>query len=109
MKRNTKVRMVYMTAANQAEAKKLARLLVEQKAAACVNILGSISSIYEWKGKVENAKEIALVAKTTDAAYPRLERIVRENHSYECPCIVAWAIDKGNPPFLQWVGEQTAK
>lgn len=109
MKRNATVLMVYMTAANQAEAKRLARHLVEQKVAACVNILGAISSVYEWKGKVENAKEIALVAKTTTAAYPKLERIVKANHSYECPCIVAWKIDQGNPPFLQWVGEQAAK
>lgn len=99
------VLMVYMTAANQAEAEKIAHILVAKKAAACVNILGGITSIYEWKGSIEHAAEIALVAKTTSDRYPDLERLVKAAHSYECPCIVAWPIAYGHPVYLDWVRE----
>jgi len=97
------VLMVYMTAANQAEAEKIAHILVVKKAAACVNILGGITSIYEWKGSIEHAGEVAMVAKTTTARFPDLERLVKAAHSYECPCIVAWPIQHGHPAYLDWV------
>lgn len=97
------VLMVYMTAPSSEEASRLGELLVREEAAACVNILGALSSIYRWEGAVEHASEVAMVAKTTEAAYPRLEELVRGNHSYECPCIVAFPLNQGFPPFLDWV------
>jgi periplasmic divalent cation tolerance protein len=81
---------------------------VKKKCVACVNILGEIKSIYEWKGTVERSSEIALIAKTTASAYPSMEKIFKECHSYECPCIVAWPIEKGHGPFLEWVKQSVA-
>lgn len=95
--------MVYLTAANRAEAEKLAEVLVGEGAAACVNLLGPIASVYRWEGRVEHAEEIAMIAKTTSAAFTRLEELVRQHHSYTCPCIVAWPLSGGHAPFLDWV------
>lgn len=108
MGRDKTVLMVYMTFANQQEAKKIAALLVKKKLAACVNILGKIHSIFEWKGAIEKSKEIAVIAKTTRARYATLEKLIKQRHSYECPCIVAWPVERGNAPFLAWVNDSTA-
>lgn len=97
------VLMVYMTAANRTEAETLAEVLVTERAAACVNVLGPIASVYRWMGQVEHAEEVALIAKTTAGAYAQLEALVKQNHSYECPCIVAWPLHHGHAPFLDWV------
>jgi len=106
MQTTSAVWMVYATAANRAEAERLAGALIEAKAAACVNILGPITSIYEWKGQVERSEEYALIAKTTEAGWPDVERIMRAHHSYECPCMVAWPLGAGHAPFLDWVRGQ---
>lgn len=103
MSEHDRVWMVYMTVANQAEAEKIANLLVMKKVAACVNILGGIQSVYEWKGSIEHSREVAMIAKTTAARYPELENLVKATHSYECPCIVAWPIEHGHPAYMDWV------
>ncbi len=95
--------MVYLTAANEREAGVIARALVEEGAAACVNVMGSIKSVYRWEGNVTSGEEIALIAKTTMAQYPRLEKLVKQHHSYDVPCIVAWPLVAGYPPFLDWL------
>jgi len=105
MDEHSTILMVYMTAANREEAEKIAHILVMKKVVACVNILGGITSIYEWKGSIEHASEIAMVAKTTTGQYAELERLVAAAHSYECPCIVAWPIEQGYPAYLDWVRE----
>jgi periplasmic divalent cation tolerance protein len=105
---STDILIVYLTAATAAEAEKLAELLVEARVAACVNVLGAIQSVYRWQGKVERAGEVAMIAKTTAAQFPRLEELVKQHHSYDCPCIVAWPLSGGHAPFLDWVRAQTA-
>jgi len=102
----TQILMVYLTAADAEQAAVLADHLVARKVAACVNILGPIQSVYEWKGRVEHASEVALIAKTTRERYADLEAAVREKHGYECPCIVAWPLTHGYMPFLEWVSGQ---
>ena len=97
------VLMVYITAATMAEAEALADALITRRVAACVNILGSIQSRYEWKGVVEKSTEVAMVAKTTRQQFPVLKEVITSLHSYECPCIVAWPITDGHAPFLAWV------
>ena len=92
-----------MTAANRDEAGRIADALVREKLAACVNVLGEISSVYEWKGTLEHATEVAMIAKTTREKYPELEKQVKQLHSYECPCMVAWPIAVGHAPFLDWI------
>jgi periplasmic divalent cation tolerance protein len=97
------VLMVYVTAANQDDAEKIAARAVQEKVAACANLLGPITSIYEWKGTVERSEEWAMLLKTTEEKFPALELLIKTLHGYEVPCIVAWRIDQGSPAFLDWV------
>ena len=97
--------MAYMTAADEDEARRIARTLVEERLAACVNILGRIQSVYRWEGEVQASPEIAFLAKTTDACFDALAARVRELHSYELPCIVAVPLARGEAAFLGWIEE----
>lgn len=99
-------RLVYMTAPNREEALKLARLLVEERLAACANVLGAITSVYWWDGKLNEDGEVALIAKTRAALVEALTERVKQVHPYECPCIVALPIDGGNPAFLAWISAE---
>jgi periplasmic divalent cation tolerance protein len=96
--------MVYITCADLEEARRIGRVLVEERLAACANIRAH-ETIYRWEGKVEQGPEAAVLAKTTRAAYPALEARVLALHSYELPCIVAWPLAAGLPGFLAWVAE----
>lgn len=100
--------LVYMTARHAIQARRLARALVEERLAACVNILGPIASVYRWQGRIEQASEVAVLAKTRAALVPRLQRRVRELHDYAAPCVVALPIQGGNPDFLAWLWAETA-
>lgn len=88
-------------------AEQLARALIANRAAACVNILAGCSSVYRWNGAVEQACEIPLLIKTTQAAYPRVEQTIRELHPYELPEIVAVPVVAGLPAYLDWVARET--
>jgi periplasmic divalent cation tolerance protein len=103
----TEAVMIYMTAADEAEAAKLARALVEARLAACANILGPIRSFYWWEGKVQDEGEVALIAKTRADLVPALTAKVKELHSYSVPCVVALPIAAGNADFLDWIGKET--
>lgn len=85
----------------------LARQLIERRAAACVNRLAPCTSTYRWEGKVETATEVPLLIKTTRAAWPRLEQLIREAHPYELPEIVAVPVEQGLPAYLDWVRTET--
>lgn len=97
--------VVFMTAADGAEAGRLAELLVEKRLAACVQILPQIASVFRWQGRVERQSEFLLLAKTTRAKFAELEREVRAVHSYETPEIVAVSITAGSIPYLQWLAD----
>lgn len=99
---------VYMTASSAEEADRVASALVEERLAACVNILGSIRSVYRWDGAVQSDTEVALIAKTRAALFDALAARVRALHSYEVPCIVCWPIEAGNPAYLAWIAHETA-
>ena len=99
--------MVYVTAKDKDEAKAIGRGLLEEKLAACVNIIDSVSSIYWWKGKIEEAEEAVLIAKTKETLVPELIKKVKSRHSYECPCIVSLPIQDGYPLFLDWIKNET--
>lgn len=98
--------IVYMTASTEEEAHRIGMTLVDERIAACVNILGEIKAIYRWKGKVFGDREVAFIAKTADEKFQALEKRVKELHSYECPCIVAYPITAGHQPYLDWLAEQ---
>jgi periplasmic divalent cation tolerance protein len=93
---------------DQDSAQRMANSLIQNKAAACVNIMAACTSVYSWQGKVENANEIPLLIKTTRSAYPRLEELIREQHPYELPEIIAVPVEVGLPDYLQWVTTETS-
>jgi periplasmic divalent cation tolerance protein len=100
-------RVIFVMTANRSEADRIAEALVEGKLAACVNIVGPIRSIYRWRGAIEKANEYMLVVKAPARHFSRLERRVRELHSYEVPEIVAVPLTAGSKPYLAWLAEST--
>jgi periplasmic divalent cation tolerance protein len=103
----TEIASVYATFPSEDEAKRIGRALVEERLAACVNILGPCHSIYRWQGKVEEATEIPALFKTTAEAAPKLIARLAELHSYDVPAAVVWPIDTAFPAFADWIGSET--
>ncbi|OGK56922.1 hypothetical protein A3J15_00825 [Candidatus Roizmanbacteria bacterium RIFCSPLOWO2_02_FULL_38_10] len=101
----TKFVSVFITVKDKKEAKTLSRTLIEKRLAACVNIITGIESIYRWHGKIQNNKEVILIAKTKNdpMVMKRLIMTVSENQSYENPAIVIWPIVYGSKDYLKWV------
>ncbi len=93
--------LIYSTAPNILEAKKIARTLVEQKLAACVNIVGGVESLYEWQGEIETAQEVLLLIKAFDFA--KVEAKIKELHSYEVPEIVAVEVARASQEYREWM------
>ena len=98
--------VVLSTAGSQEEADKIANVLLENRAASCVQMSPVVSS-YHWDGKIERANEIRLVIKTIDALYPQVESLIRKNHSYKVPQIVKLQISGGLKEYLDWISEET--
>ena len=92
-----------MTAVSGEEATRIAETLVHQKLAACVQVLPEMESIYVWKGEVQREREVLVIAKSTRANFEKLERRVREIHSYETPEVVALPIVAGSDRYLDWL------
>lgn len=103
------VRLIYVTASSTDEATSIARSLVDERLAACANVLGGIRSFYWWDGKVQDDEEVALIAKTTSELVDAVVARVKALHSYSCPCVVALPIDAGNPAFLDWIKAETTR
>lgn len=99
---------VYMTAASPDEARRIARTLVEERLAACVNIQDGMTSIYRWEGEVETASETVMIAKTVRDRFAALAKRVRDIHSYAVPCVVEIPLGRGNPAYLEWLRGETA-
>ena len=93
--------IIYITTSDLGEARRIARTLVEERLAACVNVF-PITSIYHWDG-VQEDDEVALIVKTRRENVKKIEERVKELHSYETPCIISFAIDSGSEEFLKWV------
>ena len=90
-----------------ASARALAALLVEERLAACVNILAPCRSVYRWQGRIADAEEVPLLIKTSAARYAALEAAIRNHHPYELPEIIAVPIELGLPEYLAWVDAET--
>lgn len=97
-----KLLAVYTTTATEDEAQRIARHLVEQRLAACVQ-LEAIRSVYVWDGALQQGPEVRLMAKTTEAQYPAVEAAIRALHSYELPAIHAVVLDRVFEPYADWV------
>lgn len=99
--------VVFVTAGSEEEGLKISRILVEERAVACVNLLPGIRSIFQWEGKVREEQEVLLVAKTVSGSFDRVASLVCANHSYDVPEIIAFPIQNGLPEYLSWVREMT--
>ncbi len=102
------VLLVITNLPDRATAERVAEGLVTECVAACVNVLAECSSIYRWQGKLEHASEVPLLIKTTRAAYPQLESVLRKLHPYELPEIIALPVSAGLPEYLNWVVQETS-
>ena len=99
---------VYATFADAAEADRIARILVEERLAACANILGPCRSIYRWQGAVEQADEVAVLFKTRAEGAQALVVRLGELHSYDVPAAIVWPIADALPAYAQWVRDETS-
>ena len=100
---------VTTTLPSEAAAQQVATQLVEERLAACAQVLGPVSSTYHWKGKIEQAAEWYCNLKTTKSRLPALTRRIRELHPYEVPEIVAVRIQDGDADYLRWIEETIAR
>ena len=99
--------LVYMTAGSLEEGRRIGRTLVEERLVAGVNLLPISRSIYRWRGRIEEAEEVAMIAKTQASLMDRVIRRVAMLHSYDCPCVVAIPIAGGSPEYLAWIAAET--
>jgi periplasmic divalent cation tolerance protein len=98
---------VLITTGSAEEGQSIARALVEERLAACVNILSPIHSVYRWEGKLQCDEETLLVVKTTSHRFEQLSLRVKQLHSYDTPEIVALPLVDGSSEYLDWVDAQT--
>jgi periplasmic divalent cation tolerance protein len=103
----TDARFIYVTAASRDEALRIGRALVEERLAACANVIEPATSIYWWDGKVQSETEVILVMKSRADLVERLTARVKALHSYAVPCVVALPIEAGNPDYLRWIASET--
>lgn len=101
----TDKRIILSTAATRDEADRLATALVERRLAACVNVVGPLTSVYRWQGQVERAEEFLLLIKSTAAQFTAVAAAIKELHSYELPECVELTITAGSDAYLKWLAE----
>jgi periplasmic divalent cation tolerance protein len=102
-----KLRVIFTTTGSEEQALAIARALVSDRLAACVNIIGPIRSVYRWRDAIEDEREYLLLIKTRALNYMKVERRVRELHTYEVPEVLALTVDRGSPPYIQWLLDST--
>ena len=101
--------LVYVTTKNSDEAVHIGEVLVTERLAASVHILGEVRSIYRWENETHDKNEALLIVKTRTLRVGELIDRIRSLHSYQCPCIVAWRLDGGNDAYLNWIGRETTQ
>lgn len=102
-----RLNIVYMTAKDKNEARKIGKELVQARLAACVNIVDNMNSMYWWEGEVQDDHEAILIAKTKESLVSELIKKVKSIHSYSCPCIISLPILEGNKDYLNWLQKET--
>ena len=105
---SAEVLLVFTNLPDRDSALALARALIERRLAACVNVLGSASSVYRWQQAVETAQEVPVLIKTRRPLYAEVEATIRALHSYELPEIIAVPVERGLPQYLQWILVETS-
>jgi periplasmic divalent cation tolerance protein len=101
--------VVLCTCASEEEAEKLARALVEQRLAACVNVISRMKSFYRWQGNLETATECLLVIKSSRGHFEELRAAVEKAHSYEVPEVIALPVVEGAPNYLNWLDDNLTR
>ncbi len=101
--------VVLITAGSEEEAARIANSIVEERLAACVNIVTGIRSIYRWEGRICDEKEALLIVKTREELFDALSEKVKNMHSYTVPEIIAIHVVKGFRPYLSWLNEETSR
>jgi len=102
-----KLRAILTTTGTEEQALSIARALVSERLAACVNIIGPIRSVYRWRDAIEDDREYLLLIKTRATLYMKVESRVRELHTNEVPEVIALSLDRGSPPYVQWLLDST--
>lgn len=102
------IRLVYITTENKDEAKTIGQQLVENRLAACVNIVDGMESMFWWNGQVDSDQETILIAKTVIDLVPKLTDKVKEIHSYDCPAVLSIPVQpgEGNAEFIEWLRKE---
>jgi periplasmic divalent cation tolerance protein len=100
--------LVFTNLPDRAAAMSLAQKLVDERLAACVNVLAGCTSVYRWEGRNESASEVPVLIKTLAKHYAQLEQLIRAVHPYELPEIIAVPIISGLPAYLKWIAEETS-
>lgn len=98
-------RIILTTTAFEAEAKDIAYSLIKSRAAACVNIIPNVSSIYRWEEKVAEDSEFLLLIKTKQSKEQEVQKLIQEMHSYEVPEVISLSIESGSEKYLNWLDE----
>ncbi|SNQ61771.1 Divalent-cation tolerance protein CutA [Candidatus Methanoperedens nitroreducens] len=96
--------IIYITAGNSEEARRIGKKLIEERLAACVNIF-PITSIYRWKDDIEESDEFGMIVKTKTEKVKEIEKRVKQLHSYEVPCVLSFDVGEGSAEYLKWIGE----
>ncbi|SEP41070.1 divalent-cation tolerance protein CutA [Nitrosovibrio sp. Nv6] len=99
--------LIFTNLPDRAAAISLAEKLVDERLAACVNVLAECTSVYHWQGKKESAREVPVLIKTLARHYARLEQLITSLHPYELPEIIAVPISSGLPAYLRWIADET--
>jgi periplasmic divalent cation tolerance protein len=100
--------LIYVTTKDAAEARHIARSLVDARLAAGVNCVVEMASVFRWQGEVRERAEAAFFAKTRSALVEQAVSLIRREHSYDCPAIVVLPVTGGNPAYLDWIDSETA-
>ena len=104
----SEISIVMVTAGSAEEAATIGRTLIEERLAACANIVPGIRSIYRWKGKIYDEQEFLIIIKTRTSHFEAVQKRVKELHSYEVPEIISFPVAHGLPQYLEWVQAETA-
>ena len=105
----SEISIVLITAGTEEEAARIGLTLVEERLAACANLVPRIRSIYRWKGQICDEQEFLITVKTSTSLFQDLEKRVRELHSYEVPEIISFPVARGLPQYLEWVNMETSR
>lgn len=101
--------LIYITTSGLSESKKIAKILLQDRLVACVNIIPQIESLYLWKGEMEEDSESLLIAKTRQDLVDKVIQKAQEIHSYDIPCILQIQVKKGSMDYLEWMETELSK